>query len=74
MDLKALPVDPFFLSDLKSLPVHWYHLFVSIKYHISDRFAICNIIRIRRTKMVQNIEIKNLSGKNIDSGGSYVIY
>ena len=32
------------LLSLRSLPVHWYHLFVSIRYHKLFRFSIRNII------------------------------
>jgi hypothetical protein len=27
------------------LPVHWYHLFVSIRYHKKMHFAIWNIVQ-----------------------------
>ena len=33
-----------FASSLRSLPVHWYHLFVSIRYHKFFRFSMWNII------------------------------
>ena len=39
------------------LPVHWYHLFVSIRYHNYINFSRCNIVQSEQLPLVQNTEI-----------------
>ena len=42
---------------LRVLPVHWYHLFVSIRYHKKMRFARCNIVQTNENVVVQNTDL-----------------
>ena len=41
----------------RSLPVHWYHLFVSIRYHKFSRFSIPNIVQTNEALFVKNIDL-----------------
>ena len=37
---------------LEDLRVHWYHLFVSIRYHSFLCFAICNVVQSKQKELV----------------------
>ena len=37
---------------LEDLRVHWYHLFVSIRYHNFLHFAICNVVQTTQNELV----------------------
>ena len=43
---------------LRVLPVHWYHLFVSIRYHNKMHFARCNIVQTNENVVVQNTDLR----------------
>ena len=42
---------------LRVLPVHWYHLFVSIRYHKKIAFSRRNIIQSDGNAIVQNTDL-----------------
>ena len=42
---------------LRVLPVHWYHLFVSIRYHKKTIFSRRNIIQSNENVIVQNTDL-----------------
>ena len=45
------------------LPVHWYHLFVSIYYHYKFLFSRRNIVRSNENVIVQNTDLRNTKTK-----------
>ena len=49
-----------FLKLFKDLPVHWYHLFVSIRYHKKINFASLNNIQIAQNAIVQNTDLREI--------------
>ena len=45
---------------LRVLPVHWYHLFVSIRYHKKTIFSRRNIVRSNENVIVQNTDLRHI--------------
>ena len=59
---------------LEDLRVHWYHLFVSIRYHKFLHFAICNVVQSKQNALVQNTEIHRQSTYvSWQTGSTFVI-
>ena len=57
INLLRLPSSGYsFFKVLRSLPVHWYHLFVPIRYHINFGFARVNIVQNNKYQLVHNTE------------------
>ena len=54
-----MPLAQFIFCDLWVLPVHWYHLFVSIRYHKKMIFSRHNIIQTNENVIVQNTDLRD---------------
>lgn len=50
------PID-FTVSLVRVLPVHWYHLFVSIEYHKKTGFSIWKTVQTHKIVIVQNTDL-----------------
>ena len=59
---EAIGCKPF-----RSLPVHWYHLFVSIRYHNNFLFSRRNFIQINEFIFVQNTDFRLPRTLSIDT-------
>ncbi len=58
----------------RSLPVHWYHLFVLIKYHKNFPFARWEIIQIQQIILVQNTDFRPTGEKRVDNARPNRVY
>ena len=58
--------EDFHFLKSKSLPVHWYHLFVSIRYHKNNAFARWNTVQMTQKVFVGNTDLRERNTKGVD--------